>query len=201
MNVTFKGLRGVYVRYVLNVYEWQEKNFQPVAFRYVAVCFPLLHRDLSYTYSVTTRVFAYTIPVITLSVLTNIPKFFETQLVVETAQVPAVKNETTGKVIRYANMTTYTIDVTDLRNNPIYIKYYMNITRTVVLAIIPFVALIYFNVKIYLRFLITRGRYSRQVQVTFYAWPFQSAHFLLVKENFDFYIVLYNTKGPYSSCS
>ncbi|TRY73987.1 hypothetical protein TCAL_05466 [Tigriopus californicus] len=64
-------------------------------------------------------------------------------------------------VMSYLNVTTYTIDVTDLRNNPIYIKYYMKVTRTVLLGILPFIALIFFNVKIYLRFLLTRGRYTR----------------------------------------
>lgn len=37
----------------------------------------------------------------------------------------------------------------------------MNVTRTVLLGLLPFAALIFFNVKIYLRFLLTRGRYSR----------------------------------------
>ncbi len=69
------------------------------ALRYVAVCFPLLHRDLAYTYSVSTRVTVYTVPVVALSILINIPKFLETKIVVETV----------------ANVTVYTIDVTDLR--------------------------------------------------------------------------------------
>ena len=116
----------------------------------------MLHRDLSYTYSVTTRVFAYTIPVLTLSFIINIPKFFETQLVVETQSVLNADRN------RYVNITTYTIDVTDLRNDPIYIKYYMNIARTVLLGLVPFAALIFFNVKIYLRFLITRKRYNNR---------------------------------------
>lgn len=47
------------------------------------------------------------------------------------------------------------------RNDPIYIKYYMNVARTVLLGIAPFAALIFFNVKIYFRFLHTRARYSR----------------------------------------
>ena len=47
------------------------------------------------------------------------------------------------------------------RNNPIYIKYYMNVTRTFLLGIIPFAALIFFNIRIYQRFLVTRRRYKR----------------------------------------
>ena len=67
--------------------------------RYIAVCYPLLHRDLVYTYSITKRVLVYTIPVLILSVLINIPKFMETKIVTK----------------ENFNVTTYTIDVTDLR--------------------------------------------------------------------------------------
>jgi hypothetical protein len=37
----------------------------------------------------------------------------------------------------------------------------MNVTRTVLLGLLPFAALIFFNIKIYMRFLVTRGRYAR----------------------------------------
>ena len=47
------------------------------------------------------------------------------------------------------------------RDDPVYIKYYMNVTRTVLMGILPFAALIFFNIKIYMRFLVTRGRYAR----------------------------------------
>ena len=33
-----------------------------------------------------------------------------------------------------------------------YIKFYMNLALTVILGIAPFVALIFFNIKIYLRY-------------------------------------------------
>lgn len=48
------------------------------------------------------------------------------------------------------------------RNNPLYIKYYMNVARTIMLGILPFSALIFFNIKIYKRFLRTRARYQRE---------------------------------------
>ena len=48
------------------------------------------------------------------------------------------------------------------RDNPIYIKYYMNVTRTILLGVIPFIALLYFNIQIYIRFRQTRGRYKRK---------------------------------------
>ncbi len=62
-----------------------------------------MHRDLAYTYSVGRRVAAYTVPVVILSVVVNVPKFMETKVVTETVE------EADG------NVTTYSIDVTDLR--------------------------------------------------------------------------------------
>ena len=59
-------------------------------------------------------------------------------------------------------MLTYYDTFSNSRDNPNYIKYYMNITRTFLLGIIPFIALLYFNIKIYQRFRQTRNRYTRQ---------------------------------------
>ena len=57
--------------------------FQRFHSRYVAICFPLAHRNLSHSYTVTTRVIFYTLPVMALSILINIPKFLETKVVSE----------------------------------------------------------------------------------------------------------------------
>ncbi len=66
----------------------------------------------------------YTIPVIIVSLLINIPKFFETKIVYQyhtnqTQQHAIVRNMTELKDYNNAcetyNFTTYTIDVTDLR--------------------------------------------------------------------------------------
>ena len=46
------------------------------------------------------------------------------------------------------------------RDSEIYIKYYMNIFQTMVLGVLPFCALIFFNIKIYHRFMVTRGRFQ-----------------------------------------
>ena len=73
--------------------------------RYIAVCHPLFHRDLVHTHSIATRVVIYTIPVMIMAFLINVPKFFETKTVTR-----EVKNED-GNM----SMTTYTIDVTELR--------------------------------------------------------------------------------------
>ncbi len=97
----------------------------------------------------------YTVTVLFISIIINIPKFMETKIVTDWAMVH--ENNSTSPY----NTTTYTIDVTDLRNNPTYIKYYMNVTRTVLLGILPFAALIFFNIRIYQRFLQTRRRYTR----------------------------------------
>lgn len=95
--------------------------------RYIAVCFPLLHRDLAYTYSVSTRVVCYTVPVLIISILVNVPKFMETKIVVETSWKTVQENTNNRNLVvddggsggiaksSYMNVTTYTIDVTDLR--------------------------------------------------------------------------------------
>ena len=81
--------------------------------RYIAVCFPLLHRDLVHTYSIMQRVTVYTVPVMILSILINIPKFLETKIVVDITQSSDLDQESKTNVV--FNVTTYTIDVTDLR--------------------------------------------------------------------------------------
>ena len=56
-------------------------------------------------------------------------------------------------------MFTWTVFI--FRDSELYIKYYMNIFRTMVLGVLPFLALIFFNIKIYHRFMVTRGRFDR----------------------------------------
>ena len=46
------------------------------------------------------------------------------------------------------------------RDSNIYIKYYINIFQTMALGVLPFSALIFFNIKIYHRFILTRGRFQ-----------------------------------------
>ena len=77
--------------------------------RYIAICSPLLHHDLVHTYSVMRRVTIYTVPVILVSLILNIPKFLETKIVTKMTEI---RNNSTSD---YHNFTTYTIDVTDLR--------------------------------------------------------------------------------------
>ena len=49
-------------------------------YRYVAVCKPHRYRELNIRVGMIRRILIYTIPVATISVLLNIPKFFETKV-------------------------------------------------------------------------------------------------------------------------
>ena len=90
------------------------------------------------------RFMKYLLPVLALSVLFNLPKFFEAEI-----KYDYESNETSSN----ANKTSYydipTIDVTALRKDPDYAIYYHNWARLAVLGIVPFVMLVYFNTKIY----------------------------------------------------
>ena len=56
------------------------------------------------------RVTFYTIPVIIVSVIVNIPKFFETKIVTNMQEMKDHSN-----ISQSYNFTTYTVDVTELR--------------------------------------------------------------------------------------
>ena len=49
--------------------------------RYCAVCHPYTYRGLTQTRTVSRRVLLYVVPVLSFSILLNIPKFFETKIV------------------------------------------------------------------------------------------------------------------------
>ena len=108
------------------------------------------------------RLFKYVVPVVFISILVNLPKFFESY--VEERKIPLLpigyylgENGTV-----YANGTllenftvddvefeySYYIQVSDLRKNPHYTTYYTNWTRFFILGIIPTILLIYFNYKV-----------------------------------------------------
>ena len=54
-----------------------------INFRYIAICFPIIYRNLSHSYTATKRVVASTLPVMLLSVFINLPKFFETKVITD----------------------------------------------------------------------------------------------------------------------
>ena len=96
-------------------------------FSYIAVCFPIVHRDLVHTYSVAKRVMAYTIPVLIISLLINIPKFLETKAVARDDDVDdssashqsdaAPSNESSQQPAR-GNNVYFAVAVTELRLDP-----------------------------------------------------------------------------------
>ena len=61
-------------------------------FRYVAICHPFVHRNISHSYSVRRRVIFYTLPVIMISIVINLPKFLETKAVARKSSQPHLVN-------------------------------------------------------------------------------------------------------------
>ena len=101
--------------------------------RYCAVCHPYTYRDLTHARSVSRRVTIYVIPVIIFSALLNIPKFFETKIVYNSGQSPIdfsmFKNGSIGNIeelmqILQKKENTISYEMTSLRNNPDYIRYF-----------------------------------------------------------------------------
>ena len=96
---------------------------------------------------------SYVIPVIFLSVLLNIPKFMESKFIWE----PVPKEDFNGTLdFDPANITDgddveYIIGlgISDLREDPDYIRFYINWTRLITTGVLPFGALIYFNFGIF----------------------------------------------------
>lgn len=102
--------------------------------RYVAVHYPLdYNQSMNDENASLRRVLKYVVPVILFSVVFNLPKFFEGQIAWNHDSDPP----------------TPEIQVTELRLNRDYMLYYNNILRLVVLGILPFVMLVFFNTKIY----------------------------------------------------
>lgn len=99
--------------------------------RYIGLCRPF--RRLS---SRPCAAKAYLLPVLALALLLNIPKFLETETVVDYDPV--------------ANRTSTHVDVTALRIHPAYITYYTMWTRLLATGIVPLAILAILNSKIYL---------------------------------------------------
>lgn len=101
--------------------------------RFVAVCYPLQARSLC-TYS---RVLLYMTGMIVFSILYNITRFWE--VAVEQCMHPHCK------------VLVYRIRFGVLRNNTVYAKVYMLWMYFVFMYGLPFAALVYFNLRIYLQ--------------------------------------------------
>jgi len=106
--------------------------------RYTAVCHPFYYRESLAGRSITSRVLMYVIPVIVISTIINIPKFLETELVY-------------GKEVDTENVTVRYIsyDLTELRGDPDYIRYYQNWCRLILTCVLPVGALVFFNTRIF----------------------------------------------------
>ena len=81
---------------------------------------------------------SYLIPVILCACVLNVPKYFETRYYQR--PVPSKADP---------NATVLAFGVSDLRNDPLYIRFYINWTRLVTTGILPMAALIFFNWNIF----------------------------------------------------
>ena len=101
--------------------------------RYVAVRDPMKYNQSNLNPKTQSlRAMMYAIPVIVFSILYNVPFFLCFRL--ERA------NENIGK---------FAVVVTELRQNPLFIRYYINWTRCLVSGVIPFLTLFYYNLRFY----------------------------------------------------
>ena len=102
--------------------------------RYLAVRNPLAYRLGLVRYSSTLHLAVYILPALVLSVILNIPKFFETELV-------------TVNMIdeRGVNVPMIDYNITDLRKDTDYIFYYIHWTRFLATGFLPFVYLFLLN--------------------------------------------------------
>jgi len=107
--------------------------------RFSAVCRPHAYRANAAATGIGRKVAGYVLPVVVFSTALNIPKFWETELV--TASIPDESGTT------FVNVTSYIL--TELRNDPLYITYYINWTRLLLTGILPVTLLGYFNTKIF----------------------------------------------------
>ncbi|ODM87871.1 FMRFamide receptor [Orchesella cincta] len=99
--------------------------------RYIAVCIPLKAR--SFCTQSTAR--NSSIAVIILSIVYNMPRWFE-------FKTEEYKSNCTGIIKYYSN-------VTEMRDNPDYIWYYVNLSYLIVIYLIPFSILLFINIAIY----------------------------------------------------
>jgi len=161
-----------YIIYPLNQVSFCASIFTTVAMayeRHCAVCKPIHYRNVTTRYSVKRRTLSYIIPVVLLSIILNIPKFMETKF-----EWTAIHKHPNGTEIESlaesttANYSAAVIDykielgVTALRDDPDYIRYYINWTRLITTGIIPVALLIYFNYGIFRGIQMTHERVKKK---------------------------------------
>jgi hypothetical protein len=135
--------------------------------RYVAVHYPLdYNQAMNDANAIRKRLLKYVGPAFILALLFNIVKFFEAKIVyVATFNANNTSNATdvlTPEEVEYIAE----LRVAELRTHPAY-SAYNNWSRLVVLGIIPFALLVFFNTKIYKDISERRNRRLRYVNNIF----------------------------------
>ena len=129
--------------------------------RYIAVYHPLHYNNAVATSTASrTRMFKYLVPILSLSILLNVPKFFEAKVVWKTVShfENSAKHSTPDHLVTEVEKATKEDDdhtfesyihATGLRKNEAYAIYYNSWTRLIFLGILPTLVLVYFNLQIY----------------------------------------------------
>eukprot|EP00094_Tigriopus_californicus_P004760 TCALIF_04580-PA protein Name:"Similar to FR FMRFamide receptor (Drosophila melanogaster)" AED:0.19 eAED:0.19 QI:25/0/0.5/0.5/1/1/2/0/244 len=123
--------------------------------RYIAVHYPIDYSQaINSPEACRRRLFKYVIPVVIMAVFVNAPKFFESTvgehaiLTHPNTSMLQIGNGSVPIQVSDADITYIKrIEVTDLRKDPTYTIYYNNWTRLMLIGIVPFILLIYFNYK------------------------------------------------------
>ena len=144
--------------YPLNQMAISASIFMTVAIaweRYIAVHYPLdYNQAMNDTNAMRKRLLKYVGPVCALAFAFNVVKFFEANVVYEevwkehnaTAEDDEVVNG--DAAASYVMTFEARLEVAELRTHPTYTAYH-NWSRLLVLGVVPFVLLVFFNTKIY----------------------------------------------------
>lgn len=131
--------------------------------RYVAVHYPINYSQaMNDVGALRGRMMKYLVPVVTLSILMNVTKFFEIELTFaeigdggggnDTFSVSADNDSSLsgdgGENDTYSGEYEPRLKITDFRMDPIY-SIYFNWFRFISIGVIPFALLVYFNLTIY----------------------------------------------------
>ena len=109
---------SIYTTIVI-AFERFKNIYQPVdltvVVRYTAVCNPYLYKENNAAHKVGCRVLTFMFPVIILSILINIPRYFETVIVSETVNITTADNETVEEEKVYYEVTPLRLDANYIR--------------------------------------------------------------------------------------
>jgi len=119
--------------------------------RYTAVCRPYSYNSRETTMRPSLRLVQILLPVLLISVVVNLPRFFEVVTSMERRNVTIG-----GNVTEVQEFVTY--DITQLRMAPDYIRYYINWTRLLCTCLLPVFFLVLLNVNIFRGIRLSRKR-------------------------------------------